>query len=139
MSRFSKSLYSPHPPQRVFEVVNDVRAYPEFVPTCVSAEVLHSDDSSLTASLGFSIGLKTLHFTTHNTLNPYESIDMRLVEGPFRRLEGHWRFSPQGNGTQIDCQIDYEFASKSMSLLFSLAFPKILNYLIISFLDRAKL
>ncbi len=138
VNRFSKTVYIPQSPQQAFDVVNDIEAYPEFVPWCSSAKIVSRDSGVVVASLSFRVGLKTLQFTTRNISTPYSAVDMSLVDGPFRCLEGRWRFDPSGPGTNIACEVDYEFASTRANALFNLFFPRLMGFLVSSFVNRAR-
>ena len=64
---------------------------------------------------------------------------MKLVEGPFRLLEGRWTFTPIGEaGTRIELEMRFEFASSMVALLFGKSFEESCGRLIDAFVARAR-
>src|SRR3569832_1831629 len=96
MPVINRSALVPYSPAEMYSLVNDVDAYPQFLPWCKSAQVLSRNDDEVRASLELARGGFEKSFTTCNRLQKNKMIEMRLVEGPFRRLEGYWRFEPLG-------------------------------------------
>src|SRR3569833_4179580 len=96
MPVINRSSLVPYSPAEMYSLVNDVDAYPQFLPWCKSALVLSRNDDEVRASLALARGGFEKSFTTCNRLQKNKMIEMRLVEGPFRRLEGYWRFAPLG-------------------------------------------
>ena len=80
----------------MFDLVNDVEAYPRRFNWCAGAQVLAREAEALTARLDLRLGAMTQSFTTRNTLEAPHRITMRLVEGPFRALHGEWTFTALG-------------------------------------------
>lgn len=92
MPKIQRSALVEHSASRMFELVNDIAAYPRRFGWCEAAEVLESEPGRVLARL--DLGLAGFHtwFTTENTLDPPRSIDMELRDGPFKRLHGRWQF-----------------------------------------------
>ena len=103
----------------MFDLVNDVAAYPQFLPGCADSQVLDHSESHMKASLLVSkAGIKQW-FTTLNTLEPARRIDMRLVDGPFKQLSGGWTFSPlSDDACKIAMRLHVAYSSKMLSLLW---------------------
>jgi ribosome-associated toxin RatA of RatAB toxin-antitoxin module len=121
------SALVPYTPQQMFDLVNDVEAYPSYMSGCAGAKVLKRDDTSITARLDLEKAGLRQSFTTRNTLRVPGSITMELVEGPFRRLHGLWQFKPMANGgCQIEFRLEYEFAN----FLLGLAAGKLMAQLV---------
>ena len=74
----------------MFELINEVERYPEFVPGCAAAQVLSRTPSEIQARLTVGRGPLRTAFTTRNHLTPDRQVRMELVEGPFRSLQGLW-------------------------------------------------
>lgn len=81
-----------HSAERMFALVNDIPAYPQRFSWCDSAQVLEQAPGRMVARLDLALGALRTWFTTENVLEPPVRIDMRLVDGPFRRLSGLWEF-----------------------------------------------
>lgn len=121
------SALVPHTPQQMFDLVNDVEAYPGYMNGCAGAKVLKRDDNSITARLDLEKAGLRQSFTTRNILRAPGSITMELVEGPFRKLHGLWQFKPLANGgCQIEFRLEYEFAN----FLLGLAAGKLMAQLV---------
>lgn len=121
------SALVPYTPEQMFDLVNDVEAYPSYMNGCAGAKVLKRDDNSITARLDLEKAGLRQSFTTRNILRAPSSITMELVEGPFRKLQGLWQFNPMANGgCQIEFRLEYEFAN----FLLGLAAGKLMAQLV---------
>lgn len=138
MKRIQKSALVPYAPEKMFDLVNDIESYPKFLPWCKSAKITAHSDEKLTASITMGgAGLKK-SFTTQNTLKASESIDMRLVEGPFSHLHGQWTFHALGDsGCKISLNMEFEISNKLLRLSLEPVFTKIVNTLVDAFVQRA--
>ena len=133
-----KSAIVPYSPEEMYALVDDIERYPEFLPWCGSARVLERAEDTVKASIEIAKGSVRKSFTTLNRLQPGKMIEMRLVEGPFRRLEGFWRFDPLGgSGCKVRLDLEFEFASRMMSLVIGPVFNQIANTLVDAFHQRA--
>ena len=92
MARVNRSALVMYSAEQMFKLVNDVEAYPNFLPGCVEGKVLEHSAQQMVAVVGVSKAGIHKTFTTRNTLTPYNTIDMELVKGPFKMLRGIWRF-----------------------------------------------
>jgi len=139
MQTINKSALVPYSPDQMYALVDDITAYPEFLPWCHHAEEHHRTDEHVEASL--EIAHSGLHksFTTRNELRPHEQITMSLVKGPFKSLRGVWRFEPLGDaGCKVSLDMEFEFSNKLMGMTFGPLFNKIAGTLVDSFIERAK-
>ena len=138
MRRVRRSAIVPHTAREMFELVDDVEAYPEFLPWCNDAKVQERSDDTVVATLELHRGSVSRHFTTRNTRRPYEAIDMQLVDGPFRHLEGGWRFRDlSGEGCEVTLDLEFEFDSRLVDLVFGGYFEETLEALVDAFTGRA--
>lgn len=124
-------------PQAIFELVNDIARYAEFVPCCVESRVLRADQDELAASLCFAKGGMSKSFTTLNRLETNKMIVMRLIEGPFQQLEGFWRFEQHEVGCKVSLDLEFEFSSKMLAILFGPLFNQVAGTLVDVFCKRA--
>ncbi|MCE7031306.1 type II toxin-antitoxin system RatA family toxin [Lysobacter sp. GX 14042] len=92
MPSIRRSALVEHSVERMFELVNDIPAYPRRFSWCDAAQVLEHGPGRMVARLDLGLGALRTWFTTENTLDPPHRIDMQLVDGPFRRLSGLWEF-----------------------------------------------
>ena len=139
MKKISRTALLPYSAQQVFDLVNDVGAYPEFLPWCGGSEVVSETDSEMVARVTISkVGIKQT-FETRNHIVPGQRIEMHLVDGPFKRLRGEWQFK----ALDIDaCKIQFEVVFEVKSGLLNAAigpiFEQIANTFVDSFCERAK-
>lgn len=97
----------------MFELVNDVAAYPRRFAWCSGAEVIESGDNRMLGRLELGIGGISTWFTTENHLRPPHRIDMQLRDGPFRRLEGRWDFHAlDESACKVTLAMDFEPRSR---------------------------
>src|SRR3546814_2197062 len=100
----------------MFTLVGNIEAYPQFLPGCVSARVEHVEGPQVRARLGFRVKGLTDSFATENHLDD-NLISMRLLDGPFRRLDGNWHFTPLGDtACKVSLQLSLEFGNRLMEM-----------------------
>ena len=140
MPRITKTALLPYSAQQMFDLVNDVKAYPIFVPGCSATTVIAQNDEKMKASIEVSkIGL-TKTFITENTLVSGESIDMRLVDGPFKHLHGGWSFiTLDSDACKIELNLEFEFKNIMVEMAFGKIFNEVVNSMVDAFTKRAKI
>jgi ribosome-associated toxin RatA of RatAB toxin-antitoxin module len=135
----SKSALVSYSAEKLFILVDDIEAYPEFLPWCRSARVLTRTEDEVKACLELEKGAVHKSFTTVNRNQKNKMIEMRLLEGPFHHLEGFWRFdSLEEEACKVSLDLDFEFSSKMIGLVMGPVFNQIANTLVDSFCERAK-
>ncbi|MGH8320560.1 MAG: type II toxin-antitoxin system RatA family toxin [Gammaproteobacteria bacterium] len=138
MRTVNKSALVPYTAAQMYTLVNDVESYPEFLPWCRSARVLSQTNSEMRASLELARSGFHKTFTTRNTLEPERGIVIALDNGPFRHLEGHWRFEDLGTeGSKVLLNMQFEFAGALLDLMAGPVFHEICNSLVDAFIRRA--
>lgn len=125
--------------QQMFDLVNDVASYPQFLPGCAAAEVLTIEGFVQTARLEVSkVGIRQ-HFTTRNTLSAPHKVEMHLVDGPFKFLRGGWTFQPLSNeACKVMLSLEFEFSSKLVEFAFGKIFTELASAMVQAFTERAK-
>ena len=138
MGRVHKTATVPYSAKEMYSLVNDVESYPEFLPWCTAAEVFDPQPDRLRATISLAAGKIKQEFTTENTMEPDRRIDVRLVSGPFRYLEGHWEFLPEANGDcTVALEMNFDFKNKIVKLALNKVFNHIVATLVDSFRERA--
>lgn len=139
MAEIERSALMPYPARVMYDIVNDVEHYPEFLPWCGATRIEHQDEHSMVAAILMqAVGLNHW-FKTDNRMLPAERIDISLLEGPFSKLDGSWRFTPINNdGCKIELLLNFEIKHKLASAIIAPAFSRIANTLVESFCDRAR-
>ncbi|HYP86151.1 type II toxin-antitoxin system RatA family toxin [Variovorax sp.] len=128
--------------QEMYALVTDVARYPEFLPWCDRAQVLEQDEAGMTAEIGLAFAGFHQAFTTRNTHVPDREVHLNLVDGPFSRLDGVWRFTPVGEPDQRACRVEldlnYGFDSVTLRSLVGPVFDKVAGTLVDAFVKRAE-
>jgi len=138
MQSVKKSVLVPHGAAQMFELVEHVERYPEFLPWCGGAAVLETHEDGKTARIDIAYRGVHAHFTTTNVNHPPESIVITLVDGPFRDLHGEWRFRALApDACRIDFELAYEFASQLLEKAVGPVFGQIARSLVDAFVRRA--
>ena len=141
MKTVKKSVLIWYSPQEMYVLVTDVDQYPSFLPWCDRARVVTADADGMTAEIGISFGGIRQTFTTRNQHVPGRQVTIKLLNGPFSRLDGEWNFVPLGDGTQRACKVEltlhYGFDNAALSKLVGPVFDKIAGSLVDAFVKRA--
>jgi ribosome-associated toxin RatA of RatAB toxin-antitoxin module len=126
-------------PAEMFALVDDVPRYPEFLPGCVAARLDSTLANERIAALEIVRGGLRMEFTTRNTVSPPDQILMELVEGPFKRLIGRWRFEPLGErGSRVGFHVEFEFKNRLMGLALNPLFESVCDNIVDAFVARAR-
>ncbi len=125
--------------KEMFNLVNDVDAYPEFLPHCSDAKIVTQQANTMTASLEISkAGIKKW-FTTQNTFADENTVTLRLVDGPFKSLQGQWHFRTlDESACKVELRLEFEFSSKLIELAFGKIFNDVAKNMVNAFTQRAK-
>ena len=139
MQRVTKSVLVPYPATRMFELVDRVEEYPQFLPWCGGAKVLEQSGDRKTARIDIDYHGVRAHFTTDNVNRPPEAIVITLKDGPFRHLHGEWRFRALGeSGCKVEFELAYEFATQLLDKAIGPVFGHIARTFIDAFVKRAE-
>lgn len=125
---------------QMYELVNDIESYPEFLPWCVKTDVHSRTEDEVNATLHLSKGGITKSFTTCNRMQKNKMIEVRLVKGPFRQLEGFWRFQnlpDSQTSSRVTLDLEFQFNNLFLDIAFGPVFNQIANTLVDSFSERA--
>ena len=138
MRKVSRSALVPYSAREMFVIVDDVEAYPEFLPWCNDAQVRNRCDDTVEATLELHKGALSNHFTTLNTRHEFTAIDLSLVGGPFKYLEGGWQFKDLGDdGSKVILELDFQFNSMLVDMVFGAFFEDTCNSMVDAFARRA--
>lgn len=139
MPIISRSALVMHSVEEMYLLINDVLAYPLFLPECRDSKISHQNAHAMTASLLIAKGGINKWFTTRNTLIPGQQVKLDLVDGPFKKLTGHWQLvALSEQACKISLELDYEFSNKLLDLAFGRVFTQLANNMVQAFTLRAK-
>lgn len=138
MTHVNRSALVLHSAQQMFEIVNDVKAYPEFLPWCADTRLIFEDEQKMEATLFLSkAGLK-YDFTTRNVLTRHERIEIGLVEGPFSNLSGVWTFEALNEeASKVTLDLSFDFSGKLTGLAMGKVFNQVATTMVDAFVQRA--
>lgn len=138
MALVEKTVLVEYSAPQMYALVDDVENYPLFLPWCGATEVLDQMEGVIRAAIAIEFRGISQRFTTENRRQPPELIEMKLVDGPFRHLDGSWRFKPLGNeACKIEFRLHYEFSSALLDKLIGPVFHYIANSFVDAFVKRA--
>ena len=155
MPQISRTALVPYSAEQMYQLVNDVQSYPQFLPGCTGSRILESTPGQMTAAVDVSkagisktfttriysviLWLLVKTFTTRNQLTSNQSILMNLVDGPFKKLIGGWKFTPLSQeACRIEFHLDFEFTNKLIELAFGRVFKELAANMVQAFTVRAK-
>jgi ribosome-associated toxin RatA of RatAB toxin-antitoxin module len=138
MAMVNKSVLIERSSQQMFDLVDRVEDYPQFLPWCSQTRCEFRDEQQTIATLYISYRSVKSHFTTQNDKERPLWMTMTLVDGPFRRLDGRWRFKALcADACKIEFQLSYEFSSKMFEKVIGPVFSQIANTFVDAFVKRA--
>ena len=138
MAEVIRSVLVEHSRGEMYALVDAVEEYPKFLPWCGGAQVLLRDAAVTRATVLIDYHGIRQSFTTENAKREPEEMQIRLVEGPFRVLDGTWRFTALGErACKVELRLRYEFSSRILEKLVGPVFNHIANTLVDAFAKRA--
>lgn len=138
MTVIEKSVLIARTAQNMFDLVDGVEDYPKFLPWCGGTELIERTATVTAARIHIDYhGIKA-HFSTQNTKDAPHRIEIKLRDGPFRRLDGGWRFTALGDvGCKVEFHLNYEFSSKILEKALGPVFSHIVGSFVDAFVKRA--
>lgn len=139
MPAINRSALVMYSAEQMYQLINDVLAYPIFLPDCSNSKIISQTENSVTAALLVSKGGLKKWFTTQNTLVSNEEVQLELVDGPFKKLQGSWKLLPlSDDACKVSLELEYEFSSKMFDIAFGRVFNHLTNNMVQAFTQRAK-
>ena len=142
MKTVHKSVLIWYSPEEMYALVTDVAQYPKFLPWCDRARVLSEDAAGMSAEIGIAFSGLHQTFTTRNDHTPGRKVAMRLLKGPFSKLDGEWSFVPMQDPALRACRVEltlhYGFDNALLGRLVGPVFDKIAGSLVDAFVKRAQ-
>ena len=139
MKRISRSAIVECGAMDFYALVAAIGSYPEFLPWCAAAEIRETSPGRTVATLTLGVEALRQAITTENTHIPGRSIDMRLLEGPFRHFAAAWRFTPlRENAAKVEFSVEYEFSSHLVAAALGPLFSRLADSTVDAFARRAE-
>jgi len=138
-THIQRSALLPYPAKALYDLVNDVSRYSEFLPWCSGTTVLEHSETSMRARVEVAKGGLSQHFVTRNTLTPGQIIEMNLEEGPFSQLHGVWTFKALNEkACKISLDLSFDYSGSIVRATLGPLFNQAANTLVDAFCQRAK-
>tara|TARA_R110002073_G_scaffold74492_6_gene182056 strand:- start:1061 stop:1498 length:438 start_codon:yes stop_codon:yes gene_type:complete len=138
MAEIEKTVLVEYSANQMFALVDAVEDYPIFLPWCGGASVDIQNEKVTHATVKINYHHVKHSFTTENTRQPPDFIEMTLLDGPFQHLDGHWRFiALSDDACKIEFRLHYTFSNKLLEKLFGPVFYIIANSFVEAFIERA--
>ena len=142
MKTVHKSVLIWYSATEMFALVTDIPSYPRFLPWCNKASIVEETPQGVVAKISISIAGLSQTFTTRNVHEQGRKVSLKLVDGPFSKLDGCWSFTPVGQGNERACKIDfdlrYDFDNGALAALVGPVFDRIAGSLVDAFVKRAE-
>jgi len=127
-----------HAPEQLFDLVADVRRYPEFLPWCLAARIRQQSEVTLVAELIIGFQMFKERFTSHVSMDRDQLIiEVEYAEGPFKYLKNRWKFIEHPDGCLIDFYVDFEFRSRLLQTVIESLFTEAVKRMVRAFETRA--
>lgn len=137
MQTIKRSHVVPYSAQQMYQLVDDINNYKNFIDWCSQSEEHQRDDNSVTATLAISVHGIQKSFTTKNTLQPHSLIELNLVDGPFSHLQGFWKFQDLAEGCKVDFELNFEIANKLVAMVIGPMFENAASTMLDLFCKQA--
>lgn len=138
MIKFQRQALVPYSAAQMYTLVNDVNAYPQFLPWCSAAAILEQSMDEMVASIDVAAAGMHKSFTTRNKLTPNQRIEIQHLNGPFKSLVGVWRFQQLGEeGCKVELELEFEVLSGIKSAVFGMLFNVATEKMVTAFCERA--
>ena len=140
MKTVKKSVLIWYSPAEMYRLVVDVASYPQFLPWCDKGRVVSEEDNGMVAEIGIAFSGIRQTFTTRNVHVPDQQVIIKLIKGPFSKLEGEWNFVSLGaeeRACRVELVLSYGFDT-TLGKLVSPVFDKIASNMVDAFIKRAK-
>lgn len=138
MNTLKKNALVPYSTHQMFALVDGIEEYPRFLPWCSNSTIISRSDTEVVASLEVNWKGVRKSFTTRNVMHPYDRIEINLVDGPLKHMEGIWVFQALNDqACKVHLDLEFEFAGGFIDMLFQPVFQHIANTLVDAFCKRA--
>lgn len=138
MAIIHRSAIVPYTSEQMYELVNDIARYQEFVPYCTSSIVHEKTDDAIRATLTLSAKGYQKSFTTMNRLQKNRMMEIQLIDGPFKQLEGFWKFEQRDEKhSEVILDLTFELSNKLFAMMFGPVFQQVAGSLVDAFVKRA--
>ena len=138
MNVVNKSAVVNYSARQMYDLVNDIENYPDFLPMCYDIEIFEHTETQAKASLKIKSGFIKMDFSTRNEMVRDQSINLNLMSGPFKSLTGNWKFVPQDeNSCEVSLDMAFAFENKFVEMALGPVFRGLADKMLGAFCKRA--
>lgn len=127
----------PYTPEQIFQLVSDVKSYPEFLPWCLAARILSEEKEKIIADLMIGYGMFRGTFRSDVSLTPFKKVEVSYVEGDLEQLHNFWEFEPHPEGVQVTFYVGFSFKNSLLQNVITPIFSSVTEKMIEAFEARA--
>lgn len=139
MPHINRSALLPFTDQQMFDLVNDIAAYPLYLDGCVAAYIVEQTPTAMVGKLNLEKKGIKMQFTTANVLDAPKSIVMTLHEGPFETFEGRWFFQRlNDNACKVILDLQFTLSGRLVDLAIRKLFDSVSNNMVDAMVKRAR-
>lgn len=139
MATISRNALVMYSCEQMYNLVNDIEKYPEFIPGCADAKCISATPAQMEGALLISKVGVSKWFSTTNELTENQQIKLHLRDGPFKQLSGLWTFTPlDETACKVELNLEFEFSSKLIEMAFGKIFNQVISSMVTAFTQRAK-
>jgi ribosome-associated toxin RatA of RatAB toxin-antitoxin module len=139
MTQIARSALVRRPASHMFDLVNEVEAYPQRFGWCAGAHIIERSDTEMLARLELKLGGLRTAFTTRNRLDRPQRIELQLVEGPFTKLSGAWQFTALAeDASKVALSLNFETAGRLMGGALAIGFQSVADRMVDDFVREAQ-
>lgn len=137
MPKHQETRHLPYTCEQMFDLVADVKRYPEFLPWISAMRVRRDGETETLADM--IVGFKGLRetFTSRVDKKRPERLSVDYVDGPLKYLRNDWVFRPEADGCAVDFTVDFAFKNRVFEMLAGQVFGQALRRMIGAFETRA--
>lgn len=138
MTKHAEQRRLPYTPEQLFDLIADVKRYPEFLPWCLSSRITHEEEDAFNADLVIGYKMIRERYSSRVTLNVPDHIHVEYTSGPMKYLSNHWKFIREEDGScTIDFFVEFEFKNRILQNLIGVFFNEIVRRMVSAFEERA--
>ena len=127
-----------HTPQNLYNLVSDVKKYPEFLPWCLGARVKNLLQNEFDADLIIGFKIYKEVYSSQILLDPNNyKIIVNYKDGPFEYLYNYWIFKEKNAGCEIEFMVEFKFKSIFLQTVMESLFSEAVKKMVRAFENRA--
>ena len=139
MKKHYEKRFVDHSPEQMFNLVSNVKSYPDFLPWCLGSRIISNDDNTLIADLIVGFQIYREKFRSKVILNKNKNIiQVYYEDGPFKHLSNKWVFINHKSGCEINFYLEFEFKNIIFQTLIEKLFSEAVKKMVEAFEKRAE-